>query len=116
MAMTQRGTGDAIWNGLDEVLEKAKRALAEAKEDRPRELESQVGTAEVAVVHLRDHLIDSMRKQTGTAGPHIKAALGHANVALSLVVGIEYPLSGIKRTMIDEAEKVLSRITIPDVC
>ncbi len=100
-------------NGVQEALDRAKRALADSKEYEPDKLELQVNTAEVAIARLRDCLIEQLRNEPGPESQDIKIFLNRTNIALSLVVGVEYPLTGIKRSMIDEAEKVLAQITIP---
>jgi hypothetical protein len=70
----------------------------------PVELKSEVDDAERAVVRLRDELIERWRSEpqepTGRA-------LEQVNVALSLIVGLEYPMGGIERKLLEDAHHAL---------
>lgn len=98
---------------INQALEKAKASLSSAKKYPPEKLGSEVDSAQVTMVHLRDYLIDRLREATETDREDIRQVLNKTNIALSLIVGVEYPATGIKRNLIDEAEKVLGQIEIP---
>ena len=70
----------------------------------PTELKEEVDVAERAVAALRDELIDLVR---AAPEPGLSAALERVNVALTLVVGLEYPMGGLQRNMLDEARATL---------
>lgn len=84
--------GEAIWL-LDAALSKP-----------PAALKAEVDVAEVAVVALRDQLIRVWRS---SPAPSIRAALDSVNAALSLVVGLEYPMGGLQRDMLKQARSAL---------
>ncbi len=69
---------------------------------------SDVDVAEKAINQMRDRLIDDLR----AAGPSerqavLRAALNQTNVALSLIVGVEYPATGSQRKPLEMARDVL---------
>lgn len=84
--------GDAI-GLLDEALSKP-----------PAELKAEVDQAERAVVALRDELIDRWRT---AAEAKVRKALDEVNAALSLIVGLEYPMGGLQRKMLEQARGAL---------
>lgn len=79
--------------------------LDEALNKPPTELKHEVDSAERAVVALRDNLIDQLRT-SGAAG--VTAELDSVNAALSLIVGLEYPMGGLQRDMLKQARLVLN--------
>ena len=99
--MTQK---DAQRRAPADSCREAIRLLDEALEKPPAELKAEVDVAERAVAALRDELIER-----GRAAPDasIRAALDHVNVALSLVVGLEYPMGGLQREMLIQARSAL---------
>ncbi len=78
-------------------------ALDRAKAAPPLQLTQEASVAERAVARLR---------QQGGApqAPRWQAALAGLNAALSLIVGIEYPTSGIRREVIQQARDALDKI------
>jgi hypothetical protein len=71
----------------------------------PTELKAEVDVAERTIASLRDALI--MRVRSG-GDPDTRSALDKVNVALTLVVGLEYPLGGLQRTMLEQARATLN--------
>lgn len=107
---------DAAQRTLAEQCRHAAELIARAQADQPRHLSEDVDEAERAVVFLRDRLIGKLR---GAASPeeaaHWRAALAHVNGALSLVVGVEYPASGVQRTLLEQAAGALNRLLGTDL-
>ncbi len=68
----------------------------------------ELGIAEQAIVRLRDDLIERLR-QDGASDetPRLRGLLNRANIAISLVVGVEYPAAGVKRPMLEMARDAL---------
>ncbi len=68
----------------------------------------ELGTAEQAIVRLRDDLIERLR-QDGASDetPRLRGLLNRANIAISLVVGVEYPAAGVKRQLLEMARDAL---------
>ncbi len=61
-----------------------------------------------AVVDIRDALIERVRQNDTAAREH--AALDRVNAALSLIVGLEYPIGGIPRESAKQAREVLQSV------
>jgi tagatose-1,6-bisphosphate aldolase non-catalytic subunit AgaZ/GatZ len=87
-----------------ELCREALRVLDAAMDKPPTELNAEADTAEREIAALRDLLIERTRQRTLAAS---SAALEQVNVALSLVVGLEYPVGGIQRELLDQARTVL---------
>jgi hypothetical protein len=86
-------------------------ALERALGQPPTELTTQVDVAERSIARLRNRLIaDQRANPAGEDAGHRRPALDAANVALSLVAGVEYPAAGIQRTLLEQALKVLRAI------
>jgi hypothetical protein len=91
----------------------ARRAVAlleDALSKPPEALRAEVDEVERAVVALRDHLIARLRQTPQTPDPALRHALDQVNVALSLVVGLEYPVGGMQRDLIDQARATLTAL------
>jgi hypothetical protein len=72
------------------------------------ELTAEVDLAERSIARFRNRLIAELRAApTGDAARRLRGALDAANVALSLVAGVEYPAAGIQRTLLEQAVTVL---------
>lgn len=85
--------------------------LDAAREADPMTLQRETARAERAISRLRDGLIARLRAAPpaeDTARP--RAALAQINVALSLVVGGEYPVGRIERRFVGDASGVLRGI------
>ena len=81
--------------------------LLDAALDKPAALlTAEVDTAERKIVALRDVLIERARRQ----GSGVDSSLGQVNVAVSLVVGLEYPVAGVQRELLTQARSVLQQV------
>ncbi len=83
-------------------------ALARAQQSPPLLVLREADLALRATVRLRDALIERLRRDD--ASPHWRVALDHVNVALSLIVALEYPTGGIQREAARQARDVLKRV------
>jgi hypothetical protein len=95
--MTQRAPAD--------LCDEAIRLLDDALGKPPAELKAEVDVAERGVVLLRDSLIGQRRESPDDQ--QVQARLDQVNVALSLIVGLEYPMGGILRRTLEQARSVL---------
>jgi hypothetical protein len=89
-----------------QLCDTAIRLIGDALAKPPPELKAEVDVAERAVASLRDALIEQQRQRPSDG---VAASLSRVNVALSLVVGLEYSLGGIQRSMLDQAREVLQQ-------
>ncbi|HEV7666061.1 MAG TPA: hypothetical protein VGQ62_21190 [Chloroflexota bacterium] len=97
-------------SATDELTRAALELLDGALNRPPLELKAEVDDAERAVVALRDNLIDRCRQTENRPDSALRQALDQVNVALSLVVGIEYPVGGLQRALIQQARQVLAAL------
>ena len=72
----------------------------------PRELLEQIDEIDRELVGVRDDLILHCRQQKVATGP-MQAQLEQVNVALSLVVAVEYPVTSIQRSVLKQSHEVL---------
>jgi hypothetical protein len=86
------------------LCDEAIRLLGDALDKPPAELKAEVDVVERAIVGLRDVLIDRLRQ--APTDP-VRSGLDRVNVALSLVVGLEYPMGGLDRNMLKQARSIL---------
>jgi hypothetical protein len=64
--------------------------------------------AERSIARFRNRLIAELRAApAGDDARRLRQVLDAANVALSLVAGVEYPAAGLQRTLLEQAVKVL---------
>src|SRR5207247_455289 len=89
---------------MNDLLQRAIDLLDAALDKPPAELKAEVDTLERTVAALRDDLIERLRAQPDAA---LAAALKNVNTALSLIVGVEYPVAGIQREMLQQARTVM---------
>lgn len=83
-------------------------ALDRAVGPSPGEFKKQVDEAERATVRVRDELIGQLRGEpTRDQGRRWQRALERANVAVSLLVGLEYPAAGGQLQVLKDARYVL---------
>ncbi len=77
----------------------------------PLELGEEVDAAERAVVRVRDGLIARLRTggDDGDAR-RWRQALQRVNMALSLIVGVEYPSIGVRRKPLEQASAALKEV------
>jgi hypothetical protein len=87
-----------------ELCQHALDVLGDALQRPPGELKAEVDDAERAVVRLRDELIERYR---ANPEPRTRSSLDKVNAALSVIVGLEYPMGGIQRKMLEQAESAL---------
>jgi hypothetical protein len=85
--------------------------LERARQAQPANLSEDVDEAERAAVQLRDQLIERLR-QAGTPAEaaSTRESLNTVNMALSLIVGVEYPAAGIQRKLIEQASAALREL------
>ena len=104
-----QGKGSSCDNaGLLKLLREAKDELDKAYSLPPREIGKEVDFAEVRIARLRDCLIERVRREENAAeASRWRSALERVNIALSFVVGVEYPATGIHRNLLKEAQDVL---------
>jgi hypothetical protein len=63
---------------------------------------------ERVIVRLRDGLIERLRQDNASAeAPRLRGLLEQANIAISAVVGVEYPAAGVRRELLEMARDAL---------
>ncbi len=113
--MSQTGTCQEDQT-LQQLTQQAVQAIQKVLDTPPRERNQVVDFGERAIVRLRDCLILRCRQEEAEptlAGPtlaRLRAALDQANVALSLITGVEYPGAGIQEKPMQEAMEVLKAL------
>lgn len=112
MGDLDRSAERALGTGGDvtDVCQAAIEALERGLQVPPMEVAEELCVAERAVVKLRDRLIDQLRRDPGAAEPVVRSMLDRVNVALSLIVGAEYPSTGIQRQPLEAARDILHTI------
>jgi hypothetical protein len=90
---------DAI-DKLDDVLGKPARGVGQ-----------EVDHIETLIVHMRDQVIARLR-QDATSGdtPRRRLSLERLNAVLSLLIGVEYPATGIQCSAIQQARDTLAQM------
>ncbi|HJU18559.1 MAG TPA: hypothetical protein VJ770_19070 [Stellaceae bacterium] len=78
-------------------------ALDHALEDRPDKIADDLAQAVRALVRLRDDLAAAYRRAEPRAGERLE----RCNAVLSVVIGGEYPLQGVRRERIEQARDEL---------
>jgi hypothetical protein len=77
----------------------------------PSCLGKDVDAVEQIVTRLRDRLIHRLRHAgSSPEATRWQAALERINAALSLIVGVEYPIAGIRRSAIAQASATLAQV------
>ena len=79
-------------------------AIDRALDDRPDKVYGDLADVVRALVQLRDHLV-----ATQGQGANIER-LVRCNTVLSLVIGAEYPLGGVRRDRIQQARDQLTAL------
>ncbi len=75
-----------------------------------------VDEGERAAVRLRDGLIDLLRAESGSDdGAASRSALKQVNAALSVIVGVEYPVGGVQRKRVQLARDTLQSVLDGDL-
>jgi hypothetical protein len=89
-------------------LREAAEELTRAEKAPPLEMQLDASQAEKLVVRMRDELIGFCRKDPESPEvPCWKAQLTQLNGILSMIIGIEYPSSFVRREMITQARDLL---------
>ena len=86
------------------ATEKIERAMAKHGREFIREMDE----VERMIVQLRDTLIDRLRRDEADGPNH--AALERINNALSMIIGLEYPIAGIRRDTLEQVRNTLAGI------
>jgi hypothetical protein len=94
---------------IGHLRDEAMRLIADALKKPPTELKGEVDDAERAVAILRDAWIERVRAQPT---PWVRSNLDATNVTLSLLVGLEYPMAGLQREMLEQARQALERVLV----
>ncbi len=84
--------------------------LERAQEAPPLMVLREADLVQRAVVDMRDVLIERLRQDDTAAAARWRAALDRINLALSLIVGLEYPMGGIPRESAKQARAVLQSV------
>ncbi len=96
----------------ERLLDEAIANLLRYKDKPPEELEEGMREVELCLVGLRDQLIDGYPRKERP--PRVRDMLEQVNVALSLVIAVEYPVGSLERKKIAEAADVLKRLQRED--
>ncbi|HEX3998615.1 MAG TPA: hypothetical protein VHX65_08710 [Pirellulales bacterium] len=89
---------------VDEVLEKLRLSLSEGS----KSIEQDLRGAQIACTQYRDELIRRLRKRADNDGrTDIPERLDEANIVLSLIATVEYPLQGFRTRTLEDAIKLL---------
>lgn len=95
-------------DSLTERCRQIAEELDRAAQHDPREIEKELDDVERELVRLRDELIIQRRREdSAAASAPGQTKLAHINVALSLVIAVEYPVTSIQRTALKQARDVL---------
>lgn len=85
--------------------------LDRATKLHPREIEKEIDQIQRATARLRDRLIDHLRNPQMTAdSSRQKSDLDGVNTALSLIVAVEYPVTSIQRSALQQARELLKTL------
>jgi hypothetical protein len=98
--------------GTDAICRKAVDALGQALEDRPDRIYEDMACAMRCLVNFRDALIERQREGKGDRGARDR--LQRTNAILSIVVGGEYPLVGVRENRIKQARDELAQLLEAD--
>ncbi len=83
-------------------------ALDRVLEERPDKVHDELVDAVRCLVRLRDGLIE--RRRAGDASPELRDQLDRTNAVLSVAVGGEYPLVGVRWERVQKARDQLARL------
>ncbi|MGE0541828.1 MAG: hypothetical protein AB7R89_16780 [Dehalococcoidia bacterium] len=85
-------------------------------EVRPDVVVTEVEPAQRAIAQVRDQLIARQRQEGDAPNtPRLRSALDQINVALSLVIGVEYPAVGVRRASLEQARRILAELIAGEV-
>ncbi len=85
-------------------------ALERAIQAPPLRVSQEADLAEREVVRARDAVIAHLRQNQNGESDHLHAILDQLNAVLSLVVAIEYPMSGVQRHLMEQARDALLKL------
>ncbi len=91
----------------DRIVKETIEWLDDLQDKRPEELIAKLREAELKLVDLRDSLIDVPRDRRP---PRLLHELEQINIALSLTLAVEYPVSSLERRKIKDAADVLKSL------
>jgi hypothetical protein len=83
--------------------------LDETAKLHPRQIEKETDQIQRDVVRLRDGLIDYFRQADISFVGARDGLLDTVNVALSLIVAVEYPVTSIQRSALEQARDTLKK-------
>jgi hypothetical protein len=83
--------------------------LNEALQKPPQQLRDELERVEALLVIVRDRLIAARRRGEPPAD-QIDDALRKINMALSAIVGVEYPSAGVQRKVLEHARDMLREL------
>ncbi len=92
---------------LRTICREAMSLLQQDMELPPAELENKLAEAERVLVRLRDGVIGHTRREGSPSA--WRSALEHVNVAISLVVAVEFPSAGVHAEYLKGAQETLRR-------
>ena len=94
---------DSTQQTPSDLCREAIRLLTDARNKPPAELKPAVDEVLHRIVALRDLLVERQRATQQPQRSVPGSSLDRVNVAVSLVVGLQYPVGGIERKLIDQA-------------
>ena len=101
----------AFVDTLVNLVEQALTTLETAMKVPPQELKEDVDVVERQVVQLRDALIDRLREDPNNhEATRWRRVRNQANVALSLICGVEYPAIGVQRKPLEQVLTILREL------
>ncbi len=89
----------------DEIIQTVIAKLEYLKTVPVDELETGLDEVNLKMIDLRDRMIERCRRDQGN--PALRNYLGQINLGLTLIFGLEYPLTGFQRKKIEQAVGVL---------
>lgn len=100
---------------LSEERQQAIKAVEQALEAPPKEVQEKMTIAKRAMICLRDDLIGQLRQADSPfKRKPIAEPLRSVNASLSLLVGVEYPTAGIQRKHVEQARDLLKDLFTPE--
>ncbi|HZD41716.1 MAG TPA: hypothetical protein VE131_13410 [Terriglobales bacterium] len=98
-------------HSLSDQIRSAIEELERAQQLDARELKEKVDDIQRRLVQIRDQLIDRLRRaEASPVSGRRHAGLDRINMALSLIISAEYPVTSIKRSALEKARDALSAV------
>jgi hypothetical protein len=98
--------GGSLAAPCQRVIEKIERASSL----HARDLQASIDDISRVLVELRDRLIDRLRTSEAPAQRQYRRALDGVNVAMSLVIGVGYPVTSVQRKHLEHARSTLAEV------